>query len=263
MREGLAAAAAAAAGTNAKLRSTSAHRTTRTSPSSQPLKPTLSGGARRPSTELAPKSASASGASPSKPPAGKKPSTSPYSSGSPAKPPPARPHGMEVLQRGSDGGEQPSTSSGGGGSGSLNTMDVLNDRRQGGPDQELIEELMAAGSSASHHPGGPEEHLQGLQQFSTDSGGGSKVVRVRATSLKKSGSTKAVLASGVGWGLSGGSGMHPPAPLIADKNESKQLQQELVKKRQLRGVRTAFGLPATVLQDQSASVVEIGAGTWS
>ncbi|GAX73866.1 hypothetical protein CEUSTIGMA_g1316.t1 [Chlamydomonas eustigma] len=140
-----------------------------------------------------------------------------------------------------------------------NKMDMLSAHNN--VDQELIEELIAGGSNSSHFG---EERLQGLHQFSTEAAG--KVVEVRAARRQDSSSTGSVamvVAAGVGWGLAGNPASVSSVPLMVNEAvDQNRLKQELVKKRQIRTVRKAFGLEPTPLHDSSAQVIEIGAGAW-
>ena len=121
-------------------------------------------------------------------------------------------------------------------------------------DLDLIEELIAGCSSAA------SGKLEGLQQFSVEST--TKVVHIRATTTRKlmegNGSTAAVIAAGVGWGLESGT----PSSSINLDSRGNAAEAELVKKRQIRNVRKAFGLQPTPLHDSSAQLLEVGAGAW-
>ena len=134
---------------------------------------------------------------------------------------------------------------------SLNTMEVLSGQKV---DLDLIEELIAGCSSAA------SGQLEGLKQFSVESA--AKVVHMRATATRKAvdgnGSTAAVIAAGVGWGLGSGT---PPSSINLDSG-GNAAEAELVKKRQIRNVRKAFGLEPTPLHDASAQLLEVGAGAW-
>jgi hypothetical protein len=140
-----------------------------------------------------------------------------------------------------------------------NKMDMLTAHHHVDPD--LIEELIAGGSQSSHLC---EERLQGLQQFSTEAAG--QVVEVKAARRQDSstGSVAMAVAAGVGWGLAGNPSSTSSAPcLVLDEAVDKtRLQQELVRKRQIRSVRKVFGLEPTPLLNASAQVMEIGAGAW-
>ena len=134
---------------------------------------------------------------------------------------------------------------------SLNTMELLSGQKV---DLDLIEELIAGCSSAA------SGKLEGLQQFSVEST--TKVVHIRATTTRKlmegNGSTAAVIAAGVGWGLESGT----PSSSINLDSRGNAAEAELVKKRQIRNVRKAFGLQPTPLHDSSAQLLEVGAGAW-
>jgi hypothetical protein len=149
----------------------------------------------------------------------------------------------------------------------LNKMDALagSYRDTGDADPELIEELMAGSSG---HQKDLEQQLHGLQQFRTEKA--CKVVYMKTAQSKKDSSAAAVLAAGVGWGLkpnncisnSGWEDKSASPPALLDVAEKGRLEVDLVKKRQIRGVRKAFGLEPTVLHDTSAQVIECGAGKW-
>ena len=134
----------------------------------------------------------------------------------------------------------------------LNTMELLSGRKV---DLDLIEELIAGTSSAGAGDASSGK-LQGLQQFSVEST--TKVVHVRATTTRKvTESSSSVLETGVGWGL----GSAPPSATYVE-SQGCEIAAELVRKRQLRNVRKAFGLQPTPLHDSSAQLIEVGAGAW-
>lgn len=167
--------------------------------------------------------------------------------------------------------------------GGTNRMDTLGSgSRTEDTDPDLIEELIA-GTAAATAATAAQLQLVGLQQFSGE--GATRVVHVKSTTKSKpkdagaatsgaaglgGGASAAVLAAGVGWGLpsaapaglGGALGSGGGVAGHMDAAEQARLQQELVKKRKLRGVRKAFGLQPTPLQDSSAQVVELGAGSW-
>lgn len=167
--------------------------------------------------------------------------------------------------------------------GGTNRMDTLGSgSRTADTDPDLIEELIA-GTAAAIAATAAQPQLVGLQQFSGE--GAMRVVHVKSTTKSRpkdagavtsaaaglgEGASAAVLAAGVGWGLpsaapeglGGALGSGGGVAGHMDAAEQARLQQELVKKRKLRGVRKAFGLQPTPLQDSSAQVVELGAGSW-
>ncbi|KAG1664176.1 hypothetical protein FOA52_011352 [Chlamydomonas sp. UWO 241] len=259
-------------------RSASASRSSGTSSSSPPkptLKPSLSSPASTPARTAAKASASAAATAGAKrPPSVPRP-------GMPPAPPITKARsasgGMHVLDEGAAagssqsaqrrGGSAGSSGSGGGGGGGLNTMEVMGGGGSG-MDEELIEELIASGSGGA----AAQAQMQGLATFSTGPAARGRV-EVRVVRRQDSGSgagggpSSAALAAAVGWGKgapTAPSSALPSAPAVSlDPKESARLKAALDKKRQLWGVRKAFGLEPTKLADGSASVVECGAGAWS